>query len=151
MLFPVGHEVSADEFSSIDGVWTSYTPTWLCVTGTNPVLGNGILTGRWRYANPSESHLQIIVEISLTAGTTTTYGTGVWIFGLPFNQSASGRAVGSVSLTDSGSTIRPGVAQSGSGVGNVQLISPTGQVTALVPQTWAVNDNVQIWMSYEQA
>jgi hypothetical protein len=51
--------------------WTSYTPTWTGAT-TNPVLGNGTITGQYRRsANGDIVHwwLRILV------GSTTTFGT----------------------------------------------------------------------------
>ena len=50
--------------------WTSFTPTWQA-SGTAPSLGNGTLTGYYKKIGR-----QVAVRINLTAGSTTTYGTG---------------------------------------------------------------------------
>ena len=59
------------------GDWTSYTPSWTATT-TNPSIGNGTLSGEY---------LQIgnIVHVALTmrAGSTTTFGSGDWLFNYP--------------------------------------------------------------------
>ena len=57
--------------------WQSYTPIWTATT-TNPVIGNGSLTGKWRRVGDS-----IYLQISMVAGTTTTYGSGYFNFSLP--------------------------------------------------------------------
>jgi hypothetical protein len=59
------------------GGWTSYTPVWTAAT-TNPVIGNGILEGVYR-------RIGSICEfaIKLSAGSTTTFGTGVYRLSLP--------------------------------------------------------------------
>jgi hypothetical protein len=59
------------------GGWTSYTPLWTAST-TNPVIGNGVLTGVYRQIGN-----QIDFSVSLTAGTTTTYGSGDYRISLP--------------------------------------------------------------------
>ena len=60
------------------GQWVDYTPTWTAVT-TNPVIGNGNLTGRYTIVGKT-----VTCRIELKAGSTTTFGSGVWRFSLPF-------------------------------------------------------------------
>lgn len=57
--------------------WKNYTPTWVGAT-TDPVIGNGTIGGRWRRVGDSME-----VQINITMGSTTTYGSGQWYFGLP--------------------------------------------------------------------
>lgn len=59
-------------------VWTSYSPAWTATT-TNPTLGNGTLTGAYQ-----ELGRTVNVRIVLTVGSTTSAGTGVYSFSLPF-------------------------------------------------------------------
>lgn len=66
-----------DNLKAIGDAWTSYTPTWSAAT-TNPVLGNGTMTGRYIAAGKL-----IIFSISLTMGSTTTFGSGVYTFSYP--------------------------------------------------------------------
>lgn len=82
----VGETVSAallnqeirDQFNSMFGAWTPYTPVWTA-TGTAPSIGNGVLGGQ---------HMKVgrmcTVVILLSFGSTTTYGTGSWRLSLPF-------------------------------------------------------------------
>ena len=63
--------------SDIGAAWTTFTPTWTAVT-TNPAIGNGIMTGRYMKLNKF-----VIAEFVLQFGSTTTYGSGAWIFDLP--------------------------------------------------------------------
>lgn len=60
---------------------TAYTPVWDQASGTQPVLGNGTITGRY-LRNGRICKVQII----LTLGTTTTTGNGAtsYRFSLPF-------------------------------------------------------------------
>lgn len=58
--------------------WKSYTPTWGVVSGTAPSIGNGTIVGRERRVGDFQE-----IEITITSGTTTTYGSGTYLFGLP--------------------------------------------------------------------
>jgi len=64
--------------AQIGGAWSAYTPVWTAAT-TNPVLGNGTLTGWYKQLPDKTVHL----DITLTAGTTTTFGSGVMKLSLP--------------------------------------------------------------------
>jgi hypothetical protein len=57
--------------------WTSYTPTWVGAT-SNPAIGNGTLTGKYR-----EHGGTLFLRMQLVIGSTTTLGSGKWTFGLP--------------------------------------------------------------------
>jgi hypothetical protein len=59
--------------------WTSYTPVWGS-TGTAPAIGNGTLSGLYLQVGKT-----VHVIIHFKAGSTTTFGTGVYNFSLPFN------------------------------------------------------------------
>lgn len=65
---------------SVGNTWATYAVSWTS-SGTAPAIGNGTLTGRYRYIG----FKLIIVEVFLQAGTTTTFGTGVFFFSLPVN------------------------------------------------------------------
>lgn len=65
--------------SVADPPWVSYNPTWTAAT-TNPVLGaNGTLTGRYSLIGKT-CH----VSIRLVTGSSTTYGSGNYLFSVPF-------------------------------------------------------------------
>lgn len=69
---------SASNATSIDIEQTTYTPTW---TGsvTNPVIGNGTLNGAWQ-----RKGTRCTTNIAMTAGATTTFGSGYFKFALPY-------------------------------------------------------------------
>ncbi len=128
--------------------WTSYTPVWTCA-GSAPSLGNGTLVGRYRRSADSDL---MIVEVMLTAGSTTTYGTGFFIFSVPTNASASSTTftVGSSFIDDVSTQGRPGVAKFNA---SSQLIvyNSAGVVTGASPMTWANGDTLRINIQYEPA
>ncbi|MFJ2579961.1 hypothetical protein [Kitasatospora aureofaciens] len=59
------------------GDWQSYTPTWTALT-TNPSIGNGTLVSRWSRIGQTIHWMG-----SLTAGSTTSGGSGLWSMSLP--------------------------------------------------------------------
>lgn len=66
-----------DNFKAIGDPWTAYTPVWGAST-TNPVIGNGTLTGNYIQAGKL-----VIWRFQINSGTTTTYGTGNYTISLP--------------------------------------------------------------------
>ena len=72
------------------GAYTAYTPTWTAVT-TNPTIGNGLLSGRWRKPGGTGSKT-VRAEGILTVGSTSTLGSGVYSFALPTATAAVYRA-----------------------------------------------------------
>jgi len=68
-----------DNFKAIGDAWTSYSPTWAIDSGgTNPSIGNGSLTGRYMQAGKL-----VMFTITLVAGSTTTWGSGVYTWTYP--------------------------------------------------------------------
>jgi hypothetical protein len=59
------------------GAWQAYTPVWTATT-TAPVLGNGVLAGRY-----CQIGKQVTGRIRLELGSTSTMGSGFWRFSLP--------------------------------------------------------------------
>lgn len=59
--------------------WQSYTPAWTAAS-VNPVIGNGTLSGKYRRVGDSME-----INIYLQAGSTTTFGTGVYAWSIPSN------------------------------------------------------------------
>jgi hypothetical protein len=132
------------------GTWTSYTPSWTAST-TNPVLGNGTLTGRYsRVGN------MVDFAIKMTAGSTTTFGSGPWSLSLPFTAASvidmignvmvgdlsvgtSGYSSGAAYIADGGTTVSPYAG----GKGDMAIVS------SLHPQTWANGDRLWVTGRYE--
>lgn len=128
--------------------WVSYTPTWSS-SGTQPVLGNGIISAWWRRVGDS-----VELRINTAFGSTTTYGTGNWKFSTPaslvidttklFNATniGSGIAYDSSALSSKALTARYDGSTDG-----IRLFSPEGTggvVTATTPFTWATADEINI-------
>lgn len=63
--------------------WTAWTPVWSS-SGTAVALGNGTAVGRYMQDGKS-----VTAKFTITAGTTTTYGTGNYAFTFPVAAHAS--------------------------------------------------------------
>lgn len=75
--------VSGTSLAADRAAWTSFTPTWTG-SSSNPAIGNGSIEGKYRLVGKT-----LDVEIKLTAGSTTTFGSGTWRFTLPGGLSAN--------------------------------------------------------------
>lgn len=64
-------------FADLGKAWTAYTPVWTAAT-VNPVIGNGSLLGRYVQLG---AFVSFVCE--MTAGSTTTFGTGQYSLTLP--------------------------------------------------------------------
>lgn len=124
-----------------------FLPVWSS-SGTQPVLGNGVLEGSIVTFGAS-----LLVSVHLAMGSTTTYGTGFWRFSVPrVMVNAEPSAPGPLGMYD----ISAGIVYSG-----VVLLSPavsTGAPGSVAPYphattglnptqpfTWAAGD--QLWFS----
>ena len=128
----------------------AYTPTWVAST-TAPVVGaDGTLLGRFRMVGG-----QVEFDITLTAGTATTFGVGTYGFTLPmtaktvagvrwhgesYGYDNSGTAYfGAVSIPSAGTAVTI------AGNGGTAI---WGWVT---PVTWAASDIISVGGRYEAA
>jgi len=72
-----------DNMDKIDangnGPWVAYAPTWTAAI-TNPVIGNGTITGFYRMVGNTFQY-----RIVITMGSTTTYGSGMYLLSTPSN------------------------------------------------------------------
>lgn len=154
--FTVGQRVRASELNAlVDQInsltapgWTTYTPAWTS-SGTAPAIGNGILTGKYRRATNSDF---VIVTGEWQAGTTTTFGTGLYSFSVPLTAVLSantGGPIGAVYLLDSGTADRPGGTRWNSTTTIGLLSGATGDVGATTPWTWANGDKMQWTVVYQ--
>lgn len=91
-----GQRVTASYLNEMVGVWTDYAITWTAST-TNPAIGNGTLTGRYRLVGQS-----CLVRITVVTGTTTTYGSGSYTWSLPFAPGPGNQADGGGQALTSG-------------------------------------------------
>ncbi|WP_330348178.1 hypothetical protein [Streptomyces sp. NBC_00582] len=140
-----------DQFNSIFAAWTNYTPTWTAST-TNPVLNNGTITGRYMKIGRT-----VLSAMTLTCGSTTTYGSGTYSFGVPTAAAASGiDMLGTARLT-AGSTYI-GQCSLGSGASAMNATFPlsatpasAGNMTPTTPATLASTHILRLTVAYEAA
>lgn len=129
-----------------DGYYT-VTPVWKG-DSSDPVIGNGTLTSR-----VYRSGRKLKIEISLTCGSTTTYGTGAWYFTLPDpleNWTAKFNATGALRILDNGTQYYIGTANVSAGANRIYMFVTNG-VSSTVPMTWAQNDTLVFDIEYEIA
>ncbi|MFG2589044.1 hypothetical protein [Streptomyces sp. NPDC048438] len=154
----VGETVSAallnqeirDQFNSIFDAWTVYTPTW--TASTDPVLGNGTLTGRYLKIGRT-----VQVSVLLTCGSTTTYGSGAWNFGLPFAAVSSSVAyLGSARM--SAADTWHGQVSINNGASNFQVTFPqsatntrSANASQGTPATLAATHAIRAAVTYQSA
>ena len=76
----------ADRLEVLFGPWTPYTPAWTCSVAPAPAVGNGSLAGRYMKVGKL-----VAFTLTLSTGSTTTYGGagGVWGLGLPLVSNGS--------------------------------------------------------------
>ncbi|GAA2327576.1 hypothetical protein [Dactylosporangium salmoneum] len=145
-------KAQADQVASLTTAgWTSYAPAWTASSGTQPSLGNGSLTGRWR--RPANADL-VHVQIKLVPGSSTTFGGNIeWIFSLPIPAHANDLLMGNGFAQDTGTFYRPVTTKKAttstffvvSGVGGVGLVHATA------PHTWASTDELNLQLTYQPA
>ncbi|MEU8316622.1 MULTISPECIES: hypothetical protein [Actinomycetes] len=140
-----------DQFNSMFAAWTTYTPTWTGAT-TNPAIGNGSLVGRYMKVGR-----RVDLHIDLVCGSTTTYGSGAWTFGLPFTAAAGSgnRVLGAhafLSARVAGQLLTtPGAANGLLYFPASTSVSFLSSASATVPITWASTAQLRISGSYETA
>ncbi|WP_282204551.1 hypothetical protein [Kitasatospora fiedleri] len=135
------------------GAWTAYTPTWTAVT-TNPTLGNGSLVARW-----CRTGRKVTFAGSLTFGSTSNGGTGIWSMSLPVAAAANGiLMLGDCDYIDAGSNEYLGKAQIVSGASTVGFIvktatssSSSNNVSNSVPVGASSNTRLHWNITYEAA
>lgn len=126
--------------ATVNAAWVSYTPVWT-TSGTAPAIGNGSLTGT-KFVLGKNTMFKIV----FVPGTTTTFGTGKWIFSLPGTSSGTS-PLGTYAIThNSGASTYGGPAVQSSG-NTIELWSADGSfivIDATHPFTWANGDQLFI-------
>ena len=136
--------------NNVNEIWDGYytiTPVWKA-DSVDPAIVNGTLTGRIY-----RSGRKLKVEIQITCGSSTTYGTGAWYFTLPSPFStwvAKATASGPVRILDNGSQYYNGTAVITAGSGRIYLFDTQG-VSATVPMTWTNPDTMVLTVEFEIA
>ena len=145
----VGQVLTAATMNSIGAVSETFTPTWTS-SGTQPAIGNGTLSGRY-----FRIQKLVFVQMLLIAGSTTTFGTGIYFFALPINSRTGlygymppgiGKA-----YDQSAATPYLGQAQFYGTTDKLTVQFPTGILGATTPMTFAQNDEIIMTYWYEAA
>jgi len=129
------------------GAWQSYTVSWTAAT-TNPSIGNGTLTGRYVQIGKT-----VICSISLTMGSTTTYGSGNWSFSLPYAVKNS-YSLGQWASYGAGAVYNTGHSILYPNTGVVSSFirdSGVSYLNATTPHTWASGSELHFFATYETA
>lgn len=137
----------------IDTAWTSYTPQWSTDGVTQPVIGNGSISGAYKQIGKT-----VFVRVRLYYGTTTTSGTGTFYFSLPITASATWGIQMPVSILDNGNAWYQAIANGEYG-GFTTKTALIGQsagganssqgITGTFPFTFGNLDSIQFNGSYE--
>ncbi len=132
---------------------TTYTPTWSSAANPQPAIGNGVLVGKYLQIGAL-----VFAQIFFKAGTTTTFGTGVWNFSLPIAPALFGTSIilgsGGMLWDISAGTIYSATWRSDGYP--VQFIVAAANVvqnliSAAVPFAWAATDELQVNTLYGSA
>lgn len=120
----------------------SYVPTWAS-SGTQPVLGNGTLIGKYVV----KAGL-CFVSISLNLGSTTTYGTGTYSFTLPITPKVT--SYGAARMLSSGTAWFLGTATASTGAQAVDVTTDNAgnQISPTIPFTWKSGDTLSLSVVY---
>lgn len=103
--------------------WQSFTPVWSS-SGTAPAIGNGSIIGYERRVGSD-----VEFNIKILSGTTTTYGSGTWFFGLPKKIGTQNLgSAGSIKVYNNASPFNTylGVVIGGPGASSSIAAGPTG-------------------------
>jgi hypothetical protein len=130
------------------GAWTAFTPSW-AAAGANPVIGNGSVFGRYVQVGKT-----VTGRIYIAPGSSTTFGSGYYIFGLPVAANTSLLAgIAGKGIFNRGGIFYPVlmVWQTSSSVTAYTTASPGVIVTNTAPATWVNGDWFSIEFTYEAA
>jgi hypothetical protein len=137
--FPSSEYVAANNIHATCGIDApTWTPTW--TASVNPSLNNGTLSAEcYRTGN------LVNASLKLTMGSSSTYGSGGWIFSLPYGVSASAPTLGSAyAYKSASSTWYTGtvVGVAGTYSALVYFGHPTTTLPAreIEPFTWGAGD-----------
>jgi hypothetical protein len=155
----VGEVVSAavmnqeirDQFNSMFSAWTSYTPTW--TASTNPAIGNGTIVGRYMKIGRN-----VLGHVNITAGATTTFGSGAYNWSLPVPAANAGASFVGICQILTSSNRWQGqlvVSPNATSFAAFSNISSTNTridfVSSTLPDTLASGSHIRLTFFYEAA
>lgn len=127
--------------------WTTFTPTW---TGSvsDPAIGDGTLQAAYILLGKICHY-----RLDMVAGSTTTFGSGNWSFGLPVGVTAKtgARQTMIAMAQDIGTAMNAGLCFLSSGVSSYLVGAITGGSlwASNVPHTWANTDIIRVNGTFE--
>jgi hypothetical protein len=126
--------------------WTTYTPSW--TSATPPAIGNGTRVG-WYKQFGKTVHFKAL----FTFGTTTTYGTGAWVFGLPVAPHANMEGIPFSFLGVQGASRVVGLGSYQTADSGIVVYNSSGNTLwqSGSPVTWASTGTVRMSGTYEAA
>jgi hypothetical protein len=151
-LYTIGNVYITGSTIPINTAWTSYTPTWTGLS-SNPAIGNGTITGAYKVIGKT-----CFVRGRIKMGSTTTYGGGAWLIGLPFPASSPYGIQIPASLLDDGIAWYSGLMNGGrngnSSYSEIQVQNTGGTADGISPTfpfTWGNSDELSFAGTYELA
>jgi hypothetical protein len=141
--------ITSGELFVTGTAWASYAVLWTADGVSQPDIGNGTLVGKFKRIGKV-----VFVHVTLTTGTTTTYGSGTWRFSLPLPATSSRAVTVPALYLDNGIAYHAGQAIT-EFAGNTSFVSvlsggsPMAPVTSTNPFTWVGGDSLTINGSYE--
>lgn len=140
--FPSTQVPSTNANTLDDYVEGTYTPVWTASV-TNPTIGNGTINGYY-----TKIGNMVTVNIIISMGSTTTYGSGSYSISIPFT-SARINQVGAGYIFDNGTGLQACSCYTSTGTTIVGVPNTgVGTFSPTVPITWATGDRMQFTISY---
>jgi len=144
-----GSGLTAAIMNQLGAASVTWTPTWASA-GTQPVLGNGTITGTY-----FRIQKLIVAEARLVAGSTTTFGTGVYGLTLPITALAAttpNKTIGVARLFDTSAALNYNFTVFQTGVNACSFsINAGGSWSPTAPVTFANTDFLTMLIVYEAA
>lgn len=135
--------ILSGDLNVLGGAWTSDARSaatiWTAAT-TNPVIGNGSLTSRYRSVGKTFDW-----EVRIVTGSTTTYGTGTWQLVPPFAPLLTGGEYPVGAVLDTSAPARFGLWAIKGSVFSLQTSLTAGalsSVNSTTPMTWNTGDEL---------
>lgn len=128
--------------NDILAAWTPYIVNWTGA-GSNPAIGNGTLNGAYRLVGKT-----VDFRIYLQAGSTTTFGSGLYSFNPPFPPKAGNPQSACGYINDVSAASRWNISMALMPIPRLFINSGSG-VQATVPFTFATSDEIVVTGTYE--
>src|SRR3990167_2128035 len=118
----------------------AFTPVWTA-SPTPPAIGKGTIAGRF-----SVTGKLLKASIEIVTGSTTTYGSGPWVFGLAGGHAMSQWLRDAAAGLDAGTAWYVGATTLYSAA-TVTIVSGSGSWESTFPHTWAYPDQLGITLT----